>query len=250
VVQRWILARLRKHTFFSLDELNAHIRVLLDDLNNRQMRRYGTSRRERFEEMDRPALRPLPATPYTFAIWSKTRVERDYHIDVDGHFYSVPHRLVGEYVEARATAHTVEVLRRGVRVAVHVRSPVRGEKTTTPDHMPTAHRKHLEWTPERIATWAAEIGPGTATLVEAILRERPHPQQGFRSCLGILRLQKRYGPERLERACQRAGLAGARSYRHIESILKNGLDRLEPAAPADKVEPTTHENVRGAAYYH
>ena len=249
VAQRWILARLRKQTFFSLDELNVRIRELVADLNARTMRRYGASRAELFERIERGALRPLPMAAYVFGTWSKAKVRGDYHVEVAGHLYSVPHRLVGDVVEMRATAHTIEVLRRGKRVAVHVRNGERGGKTTNPEHLPVAHRRHLEWTPERISAWAAKVGASTLALTTAILAERPHPEQGYRSCLGILRLSRRYGDERLERACARALGAGARSYPHIESILKNGLDRLEPAAPAAEVKPIAHANVRGAAYY-
>jgi transposase len=173
-------------------------------------------------------------TAYVFGTWSKAKVRGDYHVDVAGHLYSVPHRLVGDGVEMWATAHTMEGFRRGKRVAVHVRNGERGGKTTNPEHLPVAHRRHLEWTPERISAWAAKVGSSTLALTTAILAERPHPEQGYRSCLGILRLSRRYGDERLERACARALGAGARSYPHIESILKNGLDRLEPDRTHDR----------------
>ena len=249
VVQRWILARLRKETFFSLGALNARIRELLDDLNHRKMRRYDASRRELFDRIDKPALRPLPIEPYVFSEWSKAKVRTDYHVCVDDHHYSVPHRLVGQVVEMRATANTVEVLARGQRVAVHVRSREANGKTTNVDHLPASHRHHLEWTPERIAAWSSEVGPSTSALTTAILAERPHPEAGYRSCLGILRLSRKYGNERLERACTRALAAGARSYRNVQSMLEKNLDRLETAAPAVEVKPIAHENVRGAAYY-
>ena len=249
IAQRWILARLRKERFFSLEELNCRIRELTDDLNDRPMRRYGMSRRERCERIDRPALRPLPATRYVLATWTKTTLGTGYHVDVDDHAYSAPHRLVGQELETRATFTTVEVLRRGVRVAAHVRSSERGGHTTNPDHMPVAHRKHLEWTPERIGQWAASVGPAAVALTEAILRERPHPEQGYRSCLGLMRLGRRYGDDRLERASKRALAAGARSYTHVERMLHQNLDRLEPAEPVVEEVPRTHENVRGSNYY-
>lgn len=250
VAQRWILARLRNQTFFTLDELNKRIRELLEDLNVRRMRRYGVSRRELFEKVDQPSLRPLPTAAYTVATWSVARVGSDYHVDVDGHAYSVPYNLHRQKVEVRATSTIIEVLRKGVRVTVHVRSADRGKKTTKPEHQPVAHRNHAEWTTERILHWATEVGPATLALATAILTERPHPEQGYRSCLGILRLGKRYGLERLERACSRALAGGARSYTHVESILKHGLDRLEPSSPNHDDHPApTHENVRGPSAY-
>ena len=251
IAQRWILARMRNQTFFSLDELNGRVRELREELNGRTMRKYGASRRELFARTDGPALRPLPTTSYTFATWTKVRVESDYHVTVDGHAYSVPHRLVREKIETRSTATTVEVLRRGVRVAVHVRSAEKGGHTTKSEHMPVAHRKHLEWTPARIMAWTQEVGPSTTALVTAILRDRPHPEQGYRSSLAILRLEKPYGAERLERACARAWAANARSAKHVQSILVHGLDRLEVSAPVPEGDPIVlmHENVRGPAYY-
>jgi transposase len=178
-------------------------------------------------------------------------VNIDYHVELDGHYYSVPHALVHEEIEIRAAHQTVEVLHRGSRVASHVRSEVRGRHTTDPSHMPKAHRKHLDWTPSRLIRWGERVGPATGQLVEAILADRPHPEQGYRSCLGILRLAKRYGSERLEAACARALLVHARSYRHVESILKNGLDRVTPLAkPSQATITVLHENIRGADYYH
>jgi transposase len=249
VAQRWILARIRKERFFSVDALNVRIRGLVDELNLRVMRRYGASRRERFERIDRPALRPLPPSRYTLATWSKAKVGTDYHVEVDKHAYSVPHRLVGQQVEVRTTLTTVEVLKRGERVVVHVRSFERGGRTTKSEHLPVAHRKHLEWTPERIGHWAASVGPWTVALTEAILRERPHPEAGYRSCLGLMRLESRYGADRLERASRRAHNANALSYTHVERMLRAHLDRLEPAGPVVEESPITHENVRGPAYY-
>jgi transposase len=250
VAERWILARLRHETFFSLATLNERIRERLADLNARTMRAYGASRQELFERLDRPALRPLPAERFEHAEWKTARVNLDYHVELERHYYSVPHALVHEQVELRFTAATVEVFLRGQRVAAHARSGERGRHTTQASHMPKAHQKHLAWTPSRLIHWAESLGPGTAALVEAILADRPHPEQGYRSCLGILRLSKRYGPERLEAACARALVVRARSYRHVDSILRRGLDRLplpgarEPAAPT-----AAHENVRGADYY-
>jgi transposase len=216
------------------------------------MRVYRASRREMYERLDRPALRPLPATRFSYAEWKRATVNVDYHVDVDGHYYSVPHQRLGEEVEVRVSAATVEVLRDGERIASHARSFQRGRPTTIDEHMPVAHRKHMEWSPSRIINWAATIGPKTRALVEAILADRPHPEMGYRSCLGILRLGKRYGDARLEAACARAAAAGARSYRHVDSILKHGLDRVPLATEPERQASSTtesHENVRGPNYY-
>jgi transposase len=250
VVQRWILARLRHRTFFSLDELNAAIAELVDELNDRMMKTYKATRRELFERLDRPALRPLPAERFVLGEWSTARANIDYHVDVDGHYYSVPHALRGETFDVRTTTTTVEIYLRGDRIDSYPRSYQRGRHTTRSEHMPRAHREHAEWSPSRLIRWAATIGTETAKLVETILSERRHPEQGYRSCLGILRLSKKYGPARLEAACARAVVVHARSYRHVDSILRNGLDRVAPpTTPAAPAPGVTHENVRGRDYY-
>jgi transposase len=250
LAERWILARLRHERFFSLAALNARIAELLADLNARRMRLYGASRRELFERLDRPALRPLPATPFVYGEWKVARVNVDYHIEVHRHYYSVPYALVHEIVDVRLTAATIECFHRGVRVAAHARDDTPGRHTTVAAHMPKAHQQHLEWTPSRLTDWARTIGPQTAALVAAILADRPHPEQGYRSCLGLLRLGRRHGDTRLEAACARALAAGARSYRHVDSILKHGLDRLplvEPAVPLPLAP--VHAHLRGRDYY-
>lgn len=250
VAQRWILARLRHQRFGSLAALNLRIAELLAELDQRTMRHYRASRRELFERLDRPALRPLPAERFELATWKLARASVDYHVEFERHFYSLPHALRHESVELRVTATTVEVFHHGQRVASHLRSHAPGRHTTVPEHMPSAHRRHLEWSPTRLTAWAATIGPATAALVAAILADRPHPEQGYRSCLGLLRLGRRDGSPRLERACQRALAVGARSYRHVDAILKHGLDRLpapdeSPRAPT----PVVHANLRGPEYY-
>jgi transposase len=251
VVERWILARLRHRRFFSLAELNAAIAALVADLNNRPMRKLGVSRRQLFEQLDRPALAPLPTEPFVYAEWRIRRVALDYHVDVDGHYYSVPHRLLREQVEARVTARTVEIFHRGERVAVHVRGGARGRHTTLPEHMPRAHRRHAEWTIERIRQEAAAIGAATAALTALILESRPHPEQGFRACLGILRLVRSYGRDRVEAACARGLEIGARAYGSVQSILQHGLDRQPPPSPDRSDElPLLHPNIRGSRYYH
>jgi transposase len=250
VVERWILARLRNRRFFSLVELNRAIAELLADLNARPMRRLGVSRRELFLELDRPALKELPAEPYQYAEWRVRRVGLDYHVDIDGHYYSVPHRLIREQLDARITERMIELFCKGERVAVHIRGGGRGRHTTIPEHMPSAHRRYAEWTIERIRTDAAAIGPSTAKLVTLILESRPHPEQGYRACIGILRLARHYGADRLEAACDRGLDIGARSYGSIQSILKHGLDRRPPRPAMQGELLPDHPNIRGSRYYH
>ena len=246
---RWIIAKLRNRQFFSLADLNAAIRDCVTDLNSRTSRHLGASRRVLFEQLDRPALKALPAEAYVFAEWQECRVGLDYHVEVGKHYYSVPFTLLREKLWARSTARTVELFHRGKRVAAHVRSSSNRKPTTVGEHMPSSHRRYAEWTPERLKRRAGEIGPSTATLVEVIIAARTHPEQGFRSSIGIIGLAKRYGPERLEAACLRALEIGARSYTSVASILKNNLDRTRPE-PATDGPAITHTNIRGSTYFH
>jgi transposase len=250
LVERWVLARLRKHTFFSLDELNREIRRLLDILNDRPFQKLDGSRRTLFETLDRPALRPLPAVRYEYAQWKKARVNIDYHVEVSGHYYSVPYALRGQEVDVRIASATIEILFGGRRVAAHARSHKRGGHTTNPAHMPSAHRKHLEWSPSRLIRWAQQTGSQTGLVVERILETRRHPEQGYRSCLGLLRLGERYSPARLEAACNRALAIGALSYRSVKSILEKGLDQVPLEEQTTLTLPADHANVRGSDYYH
>jgi transposase len=249
VATRFIIAKLRNRRFFSLTALNAAIAELVAQLNDRMSRHLGASRRALFEELDRPALKPLPAEPYVFAAWKECRVGLDYHVEIEKHYYSAPHSLLREKVWARITARTVELFHRGKRVAAHVRASANRKHTTVREHMPSSHRRYADWTPERLRRQAGEIGPNASALVEIILRERAHPEQGFRACIGILRLAKTYGHARLEAACRRAIDIGARSYSSVHSILKNNLDRRQPAMPADGPS-IAHDNIRGPTYFH
>ena len=249
LVERWILAALRKRTFFSLAGLNQAIAELLDRLNNRPFRKLEGNRAERFAKIDRPALRPLPAEAYSFAEWKKARVNIDYHIEIERHYYSVPYALLHHELDVRYTVMTVEIFHRGHRIASHARSSRIGGHTTIDAHRPKSHQRYLEWTPERLVRWASTIGPFTAALVDKILHSRPHPEQGFRSCLGILRLGKTYGSDRLEAAAARACNLNACSYQSVKSILKTGLDRqLELEPPLDR-PPIQHPNIRGTDYF-
>lgn len=250
IVQRFVLARLRNRRFFSLDELNAAIRECVADLNAKIMHKLGKSRRELFETIERPALKALPAEPYRYAEWKRARVAPDYHIEIASHYYSVPSRLIREVVEARITSTTVEIFHRGTRVASHAFSAVRNRHTTIAEHMPSAHRRYAEWTPTRIMAEAAKIGPSTIALFEAIMKAKPHPEQGYRSCLGILRLAKEYGCDRLDAACRRGNDIGARSYGSIASILQHGLDRAYAQEKVPDGAPIKHANIRGRGYYH
>jgi transposase len=250
VAERWILAAIRHQTFFSLAELNDRIRQLLDRLNHRKFRKLDTTRTKLFEELDRPAMRPLPAEPFSWTAIKRARVNIDYHIEIDGHYYSAPYQLVHEEVEAWISASTVEILYKGRRVATHARSSLRGRHTTIAEHRPAKHQKYLEWTPERFRRLAEAVGPSTAKAVSRILESRTYPEQGYRSCLGILRLGDRYSKERLESASARALHFQALSYKSVKSILETGLDRQSiDTEPAPEIHGLVHANVRGAAYY-
>ena len=251
IIERWLLGRLRKRVFYSLTELNKAIGEMLQQLNEvRLIRRLGVTRRQLLEELDRPQLKPLPAEPYVFAEWRARRVGIDYHVDVDGHYYSVPHRLARQQVEVRLTARTLEVFFKGERIAVHMRGGGKGKHTTIPEHMPSSHRRYADWTIERIQDEAARIGPATALLCDLVLQHRPHPEQGFRACLGILRLIRPYGTERLEAAASRALEIGARTYGSVKSILENNLDRRASQQRTTSDTAILHSNIRGARYYH
>lgn len=250
IVERWILAALRHQTFFSLAELNGAIRELLIRLNQRKFKRLDTTRARLFEEVDRPALKPLPTTPFEFAERKNATVHPDYHVEVDYHYYSVPYQYQGEKVEARFSEKTVEIFFNGSRIATHIRSYVPGKHTTREEHRPEKHRD-LKWTSSYMVDKGREVGPATANVLEQIMAQRKHPELGYRACLGVLRFGKRYSNERLEAACRRAIAMNASSYRSIKSILENSLDRetLESVkVPAAHSE--VHSNVRGSAYYH
>jgi transposase len=249
VVERWILAALRHQTFFTLAEANAAIAGLLPALNARPFKKLPGSRQSLFASIDRPALRSLPDHPYVYAEWKHARVNIDYHVDVEGHYYSVPYVLVRQQLDVRVTSQVVELFHKNTRVASHHRSPLKGRHSTVAAHMPTAHQRYAEWTPQRLIDWAATSGVATSRVVEKILESRPHPQQGFRSCLGIMRLGKSYGAERLEAACRRALQIGACSYKSLESILKQGLDHQPVPPPPATTLVVQHDNIRGALYY-
>jgi transposase len=250
IVQRFVLAKLRHRRFFSLAELNAAIRDCVTAINAKVMRRIGKSRNELLETIDRPALKGLPSEPYRYAEWKRCGVAPDYHVEVDDHYYSVPFRLLRETVEARITSATVEVFHKGQRVASHAFSAVRSRHTTITEHMPSAHRRYAEWTPQRMMREAASIGPAAIALVEAIMKAKPHPEQGFRSCLGIMRLVRTYGSERVEAASRRGNDIGATTYGSIKSILQNGLDKAYANSKAPDGPPIRHANIRGRGYYH
>jgi transposase len=249
IVERWILAALRNHRFFSLAELNRAIAEKLTLFNQRPLQKMKVSRQHLFETIDKPALAPLPAYRYEYAQWKKVTVNIDYHVDVEQHYYSVPYQLKGKKLEVSITATTIAVFHKNRRVASHLKSHRKNGFTTVAEHMPKAHQKYLEWTPSRIINWAGKTGPSTQRLVTEIMQRKSHPEQGFRSCLGVMRLGKRYTPQRLEKACERAVAIGAYAYKNVGSILKNGLDQ-QPLSPAIKGRPVVHPNIRGERYYH
>jgi transposase len=245
------LGRLRHRRFYSLAEVNTAIRELLWQLNEkRPIRRLGVTRRVLLEELDRPHLKLLPAEPYDYAEWRLRRVGVDYHVEVEAHFYSVPYRFARREVEVRLTPRTVEVFLKGERIAAHLRSTGNHHHTTVPAHMPSSHRRSADWTVQRIRQEATAIGPATAALCELILERRPHPEQGFRSCLGIVRLLRPFGAARLEAAAMRAIEIGTLTYSSVRSILDHQLDRQAASKPASDAVPVLHLNIRGPRYYH
>jgi len=260
VAQRWILARLRNRVFHSLAELNAAIRECLEPLNDRVTRYLGKSRRQLWAEIDKPALKPLPAKRYEFAAWEKSKLGIHYHVNFDDHYYSAPYQLAGKPLWTRATAEVVEILHQGVRVASHPRSYQKNKYTTKKEHMPPAHLAVAEWTPERIARWAEKAGSQTRRVVEEIMRSKDHPQQGFNAALGVIRLASQVGPDRLEQACSRSLLIGSPTYTTIKTMLKNRMESAELAHQGNDARRTLEDeqqlslavaqNVRGKGYYH
>ena len=251
IVERWLLGRLRRRTFHSLAEVNAAIAEMLKNLNEvRSIRRLGVTRRQLLEEVDRPVLKALPLEPYEYCEWRLRRVGIDYHVEIDAHYYSVPYRFARTEVEARLTVRGVEIFRKGERIAIHLRMSGNRKHTTIPDHMPSSHRRYAGWTIERIREDARKIGPATAALCEQILEGRPHPEQGFRACLGVVRLVGPYGRERVEAAAERAIEIGAKTYGSVKSILDNKLDRKPAPKRAAETAPILHPNIRGSRYYH
>ena len=249
LVERWIVAALRHHRFFALTEMNVEIRRLLEKLNNKPFRKREGSRALLFAGLDRPALKPLPMERFDLSQWSRAKVNIDYHIAFDGNFYSVPYNLVHELVEVRSTPTTVELLHKGQRVASHLRARGHGQTVTNSEHRPKSHQAHLEWTPSRLVNWARSIGPATAALFERILNDKPHPEMGYRACLGLMRLAKEYSPARMEAAAQRALLTGACRYQNVKSILKNSLDSVPVVQDSSTAAPSPHIYIRGSEYF-
>ena len=250
LVERWILARLRNRTFFSIAELNAAIAPLVADLNSRPFKKLEGCRRSAYEELDKPVLRALPAQRMQIYTFKSPRVNVDYHVEYQGRYYSVPYQLVGQQVQLRATPTTVELMHNNLRVAMHAVNTRKGSFTTLPEHMPDNHREHLQWSPDKLIAWAQKVGRACEMVVRWQLEHRAHPEQAYRSCLGLMRLLRTYGGDRLEAACARAQSIQSPKYKTIDSILKSGLDKL--VAPQREVqgELPLHENVRGADYYH
>ena len=250
LAERWILACLRKRQFFSIEEARKAVRELVEKLNNRPMRRLKKSRKELFDEIERAALKPLPSKPYELSQWARPRVNIDYHVEFECNFYSVPYGLIHEVLDLRATESVVEIFSKSQRITSHQRCYGKNIAITNPEHMPSSHRAYAKWTPERITEWMKKIGPNTATVGEEIMKRRSHPIKAYRSCLGIIRLGERFGLERLERACARAVRFCAFSYKNIEAILKNNLDRSKDEIALDQACLPPHDNVRGGDYYH
>lgn len=249
LAERWIIAALRHRKFFSIEELNEAIRELRGRINQRPFRKRVGSRTTQFAAMDKPAMGPLPAERFDLSEWSRARVNIDYHIAFDTNYYSVPYNLVQELVEVRSTPTTIEIFHKSHRVASHLRAHGHGHAVTIAEHRPRSHQAHLEWTPSRMVHWAQTIGPHTARLFERILADKPHPEMGYRSCLGIIRLADQYSPARVEAAAERALLTGACRYQSIKSILKNSLDAIPTSTSPSSPPSPPHDNIRGAEYF-
>jgi transposase len=252
LVERWIMMRLRKQTFYTLASLNLAIRSLLVELNNRPFKKRPGSRLSQFKQLDQGALKPLPCSAYAYRHIKKARVHLDYHVEYDNHYYSVPYQLVKEEVVVHAGDTTLAIFYQGKQVAIHPRAHHHGGHTTDPNHMAKAHRAHQEWSPQRFLRWAGDVGPHTEAVVRYQLESRRHPEHGYRACLGLLSLIKKYGKQRLEAACRRAQHIGAMQYKNIASILSKSLDKvpLETDSPEQTSLPLLHDNVRGPDYYH
>lgn len=251
VAQRWILARLRNVTFFSLEDLNAAIAELLEDLNDRPFRKLEGCRRSAYEQLDKPALQPLPARRFEPSTWKKAKIHIDYHAEFDARYYSASHHLIGSEVWVRATVSSVELLLDGRRIASHKRSyGPKGTYVTDPAHRPKSHQQWGAWPPQRVIAWAAELGPSTGRVVELIIANKPHPEQGYRSCLALIRDVKRYSQDRVEAACRRALRINAPTRRSVVAILRNGLDQVADDDGAEQLPlPVDHDNVRGGDYF-
>lgn len=249
-VQRRILAQLRDRRFVNIPELNQAMRPLLEDLNSRVMKIYGVSRRELFEKVDKPALSPLPTTPFEFGSWKIATVNIDYHIELKRHYYSVPYKLVGQRVDIRFSEKTVAIFHDGKRIVEHLRGNTPGKHTTLKEHMPPQHQYSLDWTPSRFVNWGNKLGLAVGKQIEAILASRSHPEQAYRSCLGLLRLEKKFGAERLNAACNLTNSLGVASMKSVQSILTTGRDKLQGATSTPKTTLSSHDNIRGDKYYH
>ncbi len=251
MVERWIMGALRNEVFFSLKQLNQRITELLELLNNRPFKKLPGCRHSQFEAIDKPALKPLPEVPYSYTQVKTVRVHLDYHVDIEQHYYSVPHALIKKQLEAHISGELVRLFHQGEVVAVHPRSYRQGAHTTAPEHMPKAHQKHQDWTPQRFERWAASIGQHTEQLVAQWLTQRTHAEQSYRACLGLLNLSKTYTPGRLEAACHRAIESGINRYKGVKNILDKGLDQQPlPAQQIDLLADIEHTNIRGNRYYH
>ena len=249
-IERRILAKLRDQQFFSVAEINIAIKLLLDEYNNRPFQKISGTRKSLFQSLDKPELNRLPNTRYEYAQWKKVRVGIDYHIAFEEHYYSVPHRYKRDELDVRITHSAIECFYKSKAIALHRRAYKKGH-TTIKEHMPKQHQAYAEWTPERLLHWAEKTGEQTAQLIQRMIDSRPQPQQAFRACIGVMRLGKNYGDDRLEKAAARAIALGAFSYSSIASILKKGLDQKPlPKTTPDNPSILVHNNIRGSDYYH
>jgi len=245
-VERWVLAPLRDRTLIGLEEARSAVLEQLDKMNARPFQKMAGSRQSLFEELDLPALQPLPAQRWVPTGWKEVKVHIDYHVEISKRYFSVPYQYIGKTLDVKITPDLVEIFRKGRPVTSHRRT--RQRYSTKPEHMPSSHREHLRWSPPRVVARAKHIGPSVAELIDRLLSSKRHPEQGYRPCLGIVRLADRWGEDRLEAACCRALAHSSYSYHSVKAILEKGLDRIEESeCQASPIGD--HTNIRGGNAY-
>jgi transposase len=251
IVYQCIFAPLRDRVFHTIDELNVAIREELEKLNNRVMQQYKKSRWEMFHDIEKEYLSPLPVETYQYQEYRRLKVQCNYHVylSTDKHYYSVPYSYLGKHVELFYTPTSVEIFHNNQRIALHRRNQHTYGYTTVHEHLPPQHRYKDNWNSEKLLSWGESIGRHVRDVVDTILSRKTHPEQGFKSCMGILNLTKKYDHTRLDKACQKALMYEYVSYKGIENMLKNGVEENMQQELFKEYTHGIHENVRGQKYY-